>query len=152
MTPSYPQFPFTEFTHLPGVLIGFDRLGPFAVHCGMMVQIAALLAILTQFLVQDSLGVQSVVVALAAGVFSFRISPHLYNLTGYAVPAVCTGMMLLAVSLADVSSLRLFRFVGGLLCLSLLHHYPGVFVVLPVVLLWVVADRHPLRRIRAFVG
>jgi hypothetical protein len=150
-TTSFAQFPFALLTHLPADLVGFDRLGPFAIHAGIMLQIAALLALLIVVLVERNVLVQAVLVALAAAVFSNRLTVLLYNLTGYAIPAVAVGILFLIIALGDRRPSVVFPRAGALLALALLHHYPGFFFVLPIVAAWVVAGRTPWLRVAAFV-
>ena len=151
-TPSFAQMPMQLFGHLPGYLIGFDRLGPVAIHLANMLQIAFLLALLVDTVVPVGLVAQAGCVALAAGVFSNRFTALLCNLTGYAIPSVTIGIMGLGLVLAPRSFERTAPWIGGLLVLSLMHHYPGFFFVLPLVALWVVGGARPWRRIGAFVA
>lgn len=150
-TPSFPQFPMQLLGHLPGYLIGFDRLGPFAVHLGMLLQVAALLALATTFVVDGALVVQAVTVAAVAAVFTNRLTLLLCNLTGYGIPAMSVGIVFLVIVLRPAPPSVLFPRVGGLLLLALLHHYPGIFFVLPLVLLWVVAGPQPWWRLADFL-
>lgn len=151
-TTSFAQFPMALLTHLPAHLfVGFDRLGPFAIHVGIMLQVAMLLALLTTFFVESRLIVQTVVVAFAAAVFSNRLTVLVYNLTGYAIPALSIGFIFLVTTLGDRRPSVVMPRVGGLLMLSLMHHYPGFFFVVPLVLLWVVAGWTPWRRLVTFV-
>src|SRR6185369_338164 len=90
-------------------------------------------------------------VALAAAVFSSRLTLLLYNLTGYAIPAVSVGILFLLIALGDRRPSVVFPRAGALLALALLHHYPGFFFVLPIVAAWVVAGRAPWRRVTSFV-
>jgi hypothetical protein len=149
-TTSFAQFPLALLTHVPGVLLGFDRLGPFAIHLGIMLQVAMLLALLTTWLVDGGILVQLAIAALAAAVYSNRLTLLLVNLTGYAIPAVTVGVMFLVVALGDRTPSVVRRRVGGLLVLALLHHYPGVFFVLPLVAAWVVVGRTPVRNVVEF--
>ena len=150
-TTSFAQFPLALMTHLPGYLVGFDRLGPFAIHVGIMLQVGLLLALLTAWLVERGMLVQIPIAALAAAVFSNRLTLLLNNLTGYAIPAVTVGAMCLALTLGDRTPSTVRRRIGGLLVLALLHHYPGVFFVLSLVGVWVVAGRAPVRRVGRFL-
>ena len=149
-TVSYPQLPMTLFTHLPALAIGFDRLGPFAVHLGMMVEIALVLAVLTAALAPaPSMTMQMAIVALAAAIFSNRMLVLIYNLPGYGIPAVCLGAIFLVV-VEERALASPLRVVGGLLTLSLLHHYPGFFIALPLVVAWLIMGKEPLRRMSSF--
>lgn len=150
-TTSFAQFPLALLTHLPADLVGFDRLGPFAIHAGIMLQLAALLAFLMVVLVERNVVVQAALVALAAAVFSNRLTLLLYNLTGYAIPAVTVGILFLVIALGDRRPSVVFPRAGALLALALLHHYPGFFFVLPIVAAWVVAGRAPWPRVATFV-
>jgi len=150
-TPSFPQFPMQILGHLPGYLIGFDRLGPFAIHLGMMLQVAALFAVLTTWVVEGSLLVQAVTVAGVAAVFTTRLTLLVINLTCYGIPAVAIGIIFLTIVFGAPSERVLFRRVGGLLLLALLHHYPGIFFVMPLVFLWLVAAPQPGWRLADFL-
>ena len=150
-TPSFAQFPMALLGHLPGYLVGFDVLGPFAIHVSLMLQTAVLLAVLTTFVVEARLPVQAATVALLAAVFSTRLTMLLWNLTGYAIPAISVGLIFLVTVLGEQSSRVMFPRVGGLLMFALLQHYPGVFFLLPLVGLWVVAGRDPRGRLVEFL-
>ncbi len=151
-TPSFAQMPMQLFGHLPGYVIGFDRLGPVAIHLANMLQVAFLLALLVDTVVPAGLVAQAGCVALTAGVFSNRFTVLLCNLTGYAIPSVAIGIMFLGLVLAPRSFERTAPWIGGLLMLSLMHHYPGFFFALPLVAFWVVAGPWPWRRIVTFVA
>jgi hypothetical protein len=84
-------------------------------------------------------------------VFSNRLTVLLYNLTGYAIPAVAVGILFLMIALGDRRPSVVFPRAGALLALALLHHYPGFFFVLPIVAAWVVAGRAPWLRVTTFV-
>jgi hypothetical protein len=75
----------------------------------------------------------------------------LCNLTGYAIPSMSIGIMFLGLVLGRRSFERMAPWIGGLLMLSLMHHYPGFFFVLPLVALWVVAGWQPWWRVATFV-
>ncbi len=149
-TVSFCQMPMQLLGHLPGYLVGFDRLGPFAVHCGILLQVGFLLALLVDTTVGATLAVRAGCVALAAAVFSNRLTVLLCNLTGYGVPAVAVGVMFLSLVHGRRSFERTSPWIGGLLMLALMQHYPGWFFVLPLVVLWVLAGRQPWRRCATF--
>ena len=151
ITMSFAQFPMALLGHLPAYLVGFDRLGPFAIHVAIMLQVAMLLALLTTHVLDRTLLVQAVTVAAVAAVFSNRFTVLLCNLTGYAIPSVSIGIIFLVTVLGEQSFSVMAPRVGGLLMLSLMHHYPGFFFVLPLVGLWVVAGRAPWRRFTTFL-
>src|SRR6185436_15674919 len=146
-TTSFAQFPMALLAHLPAALVGFDRLGPYAIHVGIILQVAILLALLTTFFVEGRLLTSAAIVALAAAVFSNRLTVLLCNLTGYAIPAISIGFIFLVTELGDRRPSVVMPRVGGLLMLSLMHHYPGFFFVLPLTVLWVVAGRTPWGRL-----
>jgi hypothetical protein len=150
-TYSYHQFPLALLSHLPGVLLGFDRLGPFALNLGVMLTVALLLAIMTVRFAPSGMGVQLLVVALASAVFSNRLLVQSYHIVGYTIPAVCLGLMLLVVA-DDESFPRPERMAGGLLALAVLHHLPGVMLVLPVVVAWLILRRHPISEVMSFLA
>ena len=58
-----------------------DRLGPFAIHVGIMLQIGFLLALLVETVVARGLVVKVGCVVLATAVFSNRLTVLLCNLT-----------------------------------------------------------------------
>ncbi|HJQ82694.1 MAG TPA: hypothetical protein VKA21_01355 [Candidatus Binatia bacterium] len=147
---SYYQFPMMLLSHLPAMAVGFGRVGAFALHFGLMVQIAFLLALATRVLARTSLLVEAAIVALVAGVVSNRLLVQSYDVAGYAIPAIALGLMLPIVA-DDETVPRPERLVGGLLALAMLHYYTGFFVVLPLVLAWVVLQRRPLASLRRFV-
>lgn len=150
-TTSFPQFPMQILGHLPGYLLGFDRIGPVAIHLGMMLQIAALFAVLTTWAVEGSLLVEAVTVAGVAAVFATRLTLLVINLTGYGVPAVSIGIIFLAIVFRPRSQEVLYRRVGGLLLLAAMHHYPGVFFAMPLVFVWIVAAPQPGWRLADFL-
>lgn len=149
-TPSYHQLPFSLLTHLPGLVLGIDRLGAFAVHFGTMVEVALLLAVIAYRLVPGSLLQQMAAGVLVSAVFSNRLMVLTYNTAGYALPLIALGLMV-AVIAADESPTGPDRVVGGLLALALLHHYPGWTMVLPFAAAWLVLRRHPVAKTRAFL-
>jgi hypothetical protein len=151
-TVSFPQMPMQLLGHLPAYLVGFDRLGPFAIHVAIILQVGFLLALLVTTVVSASLATQAACVVLAAGVFANRLTVLLCNLTGYAIPSLSIGMMFLGLVIRPRSFERTAPWIGGLLMLSLMHHYPGFFFVLPLVALWVVAGWQPWWRVATFVG
>ena len=62
----------------------------------------------------------------------------------------CLGLMLVVV--VDRESFPVpDPMVGGLLVLALLHHLPGLVLVLPVVLAWLVLNRSPFARMFRFL-
>src|SRR5262249_37821827 len=142
-TYSYHQFPLALLSHLPGVLLGFDRRGPFALNLGFMRPVALLLAIMPVRFSPSGMDVQLLVVALASAVFSNRLLVQSYHIVGYTIPAICLGLMLLVVA-DDESFPRPERMVGGLLALAILHHLPGVMFVLPAAVTWLSLRRHPI--------
>jgi hypothetical protein len=76
----------TLLTHLPALAVGFDHLGPFAAHLGMMVEVALVLAVLTTVLTPaSSMTVQRAIAALAGAIFSNRMLVLIYNLPGGVV-------------------------------------------------------------------
>lgn len=149
-TPSYPQAALMLLAHLPGVAIGFDRLGALAIPLGAIVHLALLLAVATDLLVDGRLGTKAAVVALVSGMYSNRLLVFTYDITGYAFPAVCLALMFIV--LAGDRFDDPDRAIGGLLAIALLHHYPGFFMVLPLCILWLLLGRAPWRRIRHFVA
>jgi hypothetical protein len=149
--PSYHQFPMMLLAHLPALAIGFGRLGAFSCHLGTMLQVSLLLAVMTTIFVPQRLTVQALTVGLVAAVFSNRMLVLSYNNFGYTVPAICLGLMFLVV-VDDESVPDPDRIVGGLLSLSLLHHYSAFTHVLPLSLVWLLARRGALRRLRVFLA
>ena len=149
-TLSYPQAALMLLLHLPGLAVGFERLGPLAIPFGAVVHLALLLGVITDLLVNGSLRAKCAVVALASSLYSNRLLILTYDITGYAFPAICLGLMFLV--LADDAVDDPNRIVGGLLAVALLHHYPGFFMVLPLCIAWLVLARAPWRRVRAFVA
>jgi hypothetical protein len=149
-TPSFPQTALMLLLHLPGVAVGFDALGPLAIPFGAIVHLALLFGVITELLVSGSLLAKCAVVALVSGMYSNRLLIFTYDITGYAFPAVCLGLMfvVLVVERADDPN----RTIGGLLAVALLHHYPGFFMVLPLCIAWVVVARTPWRRLRRFAA
>jgi hypothetical protein len=149
-TPSYPQAALMLLLHLPGVAVGFDALGPLAIPLGAIVHLALLFGVITELLVGGSLVAKCVVAALVSGVYSNRLLIFTYDITGYAFPAVCLGLMYCV--LVDDRIDEPNRVVGGLLAVALLHHYPGFFLVLPLCIAWLISARTPWRRLRRFVA
>jgi hypothetical protein len=154
---SFAQFPMALLGHLPAFLVGFDRLGPFAIHVAIMLQVAMLLAVLTIFVLDDRpLVTQAATVAAAAAVFCSRFTVLVCNLTGYAIPSVALGIIFLVTTLDDQPFAIMAPRVGGLLMLAVMHHYPGVFFVLPLVILWVISPAReagtPLERLATFMN
>jgi hypothetical protein len=149
-TPSYPQFPLMLLSHLPAAAVGFDRLGPFAPHLGMLLQVGFLLALATRFLGRARLATEAALAALAAAVFSNRMLVLSYGVVGYAIPAICLGLMLLVVA-DDEAVPDPNRLVGGLLVLGLLHYYSALVVLLPLVATWLALRRRPLPAVRRFL-
>ena len=149
--PSYVQLPLMELGHLPALAIGFDRLGAFSCLFGTMLQVAVLLAVMTTIFVPQHLLAQILTVGLAAAVFSNRMLVLGYNNFGYTVPAICLGLMFLAV-VDDESVPDPDRVVGGLLLVAALQHYSGLTQVLPLSLLWLVLRRGGLRRFPSFLA
>jgi hypothetical protein len=149
-TISYCQLPFALLTHLPGLVLGIDRLGAFAVHFGAMVEMALLLAVIAHRLVPGSPLRQVAAGVIASAVFSNRMMVLSYNTAAYAMPAIALALMV-AVIATDRSPSGPDRVVGGLLALALLHHYPGWTMVLPFVVAWLVVRRHPVAKTRAFL-
>jgi hypothetical protein len=148
-TPSFPQAPLMLLLHLPGVAIGFAALGPMAIPFGAIVHLALLLGVITDYLVDGSLLAKGAVVALVSGLYSNRMLLLTYDITGYAFPAICLGLMFLV--LVDERVDDPSRAVGGLLAVALLHHYPGFFMVLPLCIAWLVCGRKPWQRMRRFL-
>jgi hypothetical protein len=149
-TPSYPQASLMLLLHLPGVAVGFEALGPLAIPLGAIVHLALLLGVAVDLLATGSLRAKCAVVALAAGVYSNRLLVLTYDITGYAFPGVCLGLMFLVLVAGDLD--RPNRAIGGLLAVALLHHYPGFFMVLPLCVAWLVLAREPWRRVQGFVA
>jgi hypothetical protein len=148
---SYVQLPLMELAHLPAVLIGFDRLGPFSFLFGTMLQVAILIAVMTIVFVPRRLALQIPIAALVAAVFSNRMLVLSYNNFGYSMPAICLGFMFMVV--VDEESIpdpdRLF---GGLLLVAILHHYSGLTQVLPLALLWLALRPRGPRRFPSFLA
>jgi hypothetical protein len=151
-TPSYPQSPMMLFSHLPGMALGFERLGPLALHLGVLLAVSALLALMTAILTPTaSLGRQAAGVALAAACLSTRFVVQGYDAVGYTVAGVSLGLALVAVLAVEDESQR-DRVVGALIVLAILHYsYVGVALGLPLCAAWLLARRHPIHATRAFV-
>src|SRR5262249_11276456 len=151
-TPSYPQSPMMLFSHLPGMALGFDRLGPLSLHLGVLLTVSALLALMTAILTPTaSLGRQAAGVALAAACLSTRFVVQGYDAVGYTVAGVSLGLALVAVLAVEDESQR-DRVVGALIVLAILHYsYVGVALGLPLCAAWLLARRHPIHATRAFV-
>jgi hypothetical protein len=150
-TVSFAQMALQLLGHLPAHLVGFDRLGPFAIHVAIMLQLAVLFAVLTTGVVAERpLGVQAAIVVGLTAVFSNRLTLLLCNLTGYAVPSLSIGIMFLWTVLAEAPFAAMAPRIGGLLLMSVAHNYPGFFFAVPLVALWVVAGPDPCRRIATF--
>jgi hypothetical protein len=148
-TYSYHQMPLLLLGHLPGVVLGIDRLGAFAVHCGPMVEVSLLLAAVVERLVPGAWWRRVTTGVLVAAVFSDRLMILGYNSAGYTLPAIALGLMF-AVIAGDPHG-NPDRAVGGLLAFALLHHYPGWTTVAPLVGAWLVLRRGGLAKVRAFV-
>jgi hypothetical protein len=146
LTPSYAQFGLMLLSHLPAQLIGFERLGPLAINLGVMLTIAVLVAVFATRMVPGRLGMQLVTAGLASAVFSNRMLVMSHDWVGYTVPAVCLGLMFIAV-VDNEAFPRPDTMVGGLLALALLHHLPAFAIVLPVCAVWVLVQQ----RLRGFV-
>jgi hypothetical protein len=151
-TPSYPQSPMMLLSHLPGMAVGFDRLGPLAIHLGVLLTVSALLALMTVLLTPTaSLGRQAAAVALAAGCLSTRFVVQGYDAVGYTIAGVSLGLALVAALAVEDEALR-DRVVGALIVLTILHYsYVGLALGLPLCAAWLLARRHPIRATRAFV-
>jgi hypothetical protein len=143
-TPSYHQFPLMVLEHVPAATIGVWRLGPLAPFLGVLLNVAVLLAIVTERLAQPAGLLGSCVgVALASAAFSNRFLVMGHDCVGYIVPAVCLGLMALVV--ADRRSVPApERLVGGLLTVAVLQYYTAFFMVAPLCALWLVARRQPV--------
>jgi hypothetical protein len=148
---SYPQFPSMLLEHLPALMIGFDRLGPFAVQLGIMIMVALLLAMVTDWAVPVQPLRALATVVLVAAMFSNRQLVLAYNTLGYAPAAICLGLIFIVGMLAREAS-DADRLVGALLVAAMLHFYTGFVVVLPLVVAWLVLRRGGLARVRAFVA
>ncbi|HLK11355.1 MAG TPA: hypothetical protein VKW76_08235 [Candidatus Binatia bacterium] len=150
-TPSYYQPSFALLSHLPGLLVGFERIGAAAVPLGLMVQVALLLGAATERLAARPLGYQVATAALAAAVFSNRMLVLCYDKVGYAVPAICLGLMF-CVAVDERALSPPFRPIGAALALSILHYITGLVIVLPLCTVWLLLSRTPLRRLRVFLA
>src|SRR5262249_18460849 len=49
-SPSYPQSPLMILSHLPGLAVGFHRVGPLALHLGVLLTVSGLLGLMTVLL------------------------------------------------------------------------------------------------------
>jgi hypothetical protein len=151
-TPSYPQSPLMVLSHLPGLVVGFDRVGPLAIHLGVLLTVSGLLGLMVVLIAPTAaLGRQAAAVALAAGCVSTRFVVQGYDAVGYTVAGVSLGFVLVAALAVEDEALR-ERVVGGLIALTILHYsYVGVALGLPLCAAWLLARRHPIRATRAFV-
>jgi hypothetical protein len=152
-TPSYPGSPLMLLSHLPAMAVGFARLGPLAIHLGLLLTVSGLLALMVVLLTPTaSLGRQAAAVALAAGCLSTRFVVQGYDAIGYAIAGVCLGFALIA-ALAVEDAPRRDRAIGGLIALGTLHYsYVGLGLALPLCAAWLLLRRHPIREIRAFLS
>jgi hypothetical protein len=150
-TPSYPQSPLMILSHLPGMAVGFGRIGALALHLGVLLTVSGLLALMAVLVTPTaSLVRQVAAVALAAGCLSTRFVVQGYDAVGYTVSGVCLGFALVAVLAIEDEGLR-DRVVGGLITLAILHYsYVGLALALPLCAAWLVVRRHPLRDTRTF--
>src|SRR5262249_1477389 len=147
-TYSYYQMPFLLLGNLPGVVLGVDRLGAFAVHCGPMVEVGLLLAVVVERLVPGPSWRQLTTGAPAAAVVSNRLMVPGHNSVGSTLPAIALGLMFVVI--AGDPDRNPDRAVGGLLAVALLHHYAGWTIVAPLVGAWLVLRRGRLAKARAF--
>ena len=145
-TPSYPQSPLMLLSHLPGMAVGFARLGPLAIHLGVLLTVSGLLALMVVLLTPTaSLGRQAAAVALAAGCLSTRFVVQGYDAIGYTIAGICLGFALVAVLAVEDAALR-DRVIGGLIALATLHYsYVGLALALPLCAAWLLVRRHPIR-------
>jgi hypothetical protein len=152
-TPSYPQSPLMLLSHLPAMAVGFGRLGPLAIHLGVLLTVSLLLALMVVVVTPGaSLGRQAAAVALAAGCLSTRFVVQGYDAVGYTIAGVCLGLALVTVLAVEDAALR-DRLVGGLVALAILHYsYVGLAMGLPLCAAWLVVRRHPVRATRAFLS
>ena len=150
-TPSYPQSPLMILSHLPGMAVGFGRVGALALHLGVLLTVSALLALMTVLVTPTAALVRQVAaVALAAGCLSTRFVVQGYDAVGYTISGVCLGFALVAVLAIEDEGLR-DRVVGGLITLAILHYsYVGVALALPLCAAWLLVRRHPLHDARTF--
>src|SRR5262245_2994166 len=139
-------------SHLPGLAVGFHRVGPLALHLGVLLTVSGLLGLMTVLLAPTApLGRQAAAVALAAGCISTRFVVQGYDAVGYTVAGITLGLALIAVLAVEDAALR-ERVVGGLIALAILHYsYVGLALGLPLCAAWLLARRHPIRATRAFV-
>jgi hypothetical protein len=149
-TPSFPQAALMLLLHLPGVAVGFERLGPLVIPLGAIVHLALLFGVITELLVDASLLAKCAIVALVSGMYSNRLLVLTYDITGYAFPAICLALMFIVVVDERIGDRD--RAVGGLLAVALLHHYPGFFMVLPLCVAWLLLGPTPWRHVRRFVA
>jgi hypothetical protein len=152
-TPSYPGSPLMLLSHLPAMAVGFARLGPLAIHLGLLLTVSGLLALMVVLLTPIALlGRQAAAVALAAGCLSTRFVVQGYDAIGYAIAGVCLGFALVA-ALAVEDVPRWDRAIGGLIALGTLHYsYVGLALALPLCAAWLLLRRHAIREIRAFLS
>ena len=152
-TPSYPQSPLMLLSHLPAMAVGFARLGPLAIHLGVLLAVSGLLALMVLILTPTaSLGRQVVAVALAAGCLSTRFVVQGYDAVGYAIAGMCLGFSFVAVLAVEDSALQA-RVIGILIALATLHYsYVGLALGLPLCAAWLLARRHPMRATGAFLS
>src|SRR5262245_1199980 len=108
-------------SHLPGLAVGFHRVGPLALHLGVLLTVSGLLGLMTVLLAPTApLGRQAAAVALAAGCISTRFVVQGYAAVGYTVAGITLGLALIAVLAVEDEALR-ERVVGGLIALAILH-------------------------------
>jgi len=152
-TPSYPQSPLMLLSHAPGMAVGFAALGPLALHLGILVTVAGLLAVMTVAIAPGTpLWKQGAAVALAAGCVSTRFFVQGYDAVGYVPVGVCLGLALVA-ALAIEDTVTQHRLIGGLVGLALLHSaYLGIAMALPMCAAWLLLRRHPVRWTRQFAS
>jgi len=152
-TPSYAQSPLMLLSHAPGMAVGFAALGALALHTGLALTVAALLAITTVAVAPRApVWMQAAAVALAAGCISTRCFEQAYNAIGYTPVGVCLGLgFVAAVAVANVGPRH--RLIGGLVALALLHYaYLGIAMAMPMSGAWLLLRRRPLRWMRVFVA
>ena len=152
-TPSYPQSPLMLLSHLPGMVVGFARLGPLAIHLGVLLTVSGLLALMVVLLTPTaSLGRRAAAVALAAGCLSTRFVVQGYDAVGYTVAGICLGFSLVAVLAVEEAALR-DRVIGGLIAVATLHYsYVGLALALPLCAAWLLVRHHPIRATRTFLS